>query len=95
MLHLKSGIAYLGDERCVVAPGFPRVAELEGYMLLEVDPAEAYAANCIRINDEVLLPLGYPRLTARLKELGYSVRTLDVSEFRKMDGGLSCLSIRF
>jgi dimethylargininase len=95
LLHLKSGMAYLGDKRCVIAADFPKVDALDDYTLLEVDAAEAYAANCIRINDEILLPLGYPRITSRLRDLGYTVRALDVSEFRKMDGGLSCLSIRF
>jgi len=95
LLHLKSGIAYLGDKRFVIAPDFPRIDALAGYTVLEVDAAEAYAANCIRVNDEVLLPLGYPRITARLRDLGYTVRLLDMSEFQKMDGGLSCLSIRF
>lgn len=95
LLHLKSGIAYLGDERFVVAPDFPQVDALEDYTLLAVDAAEAYAANCVRVNEEVLLPVGYPRIAARLGDLGYTVRLLDVSEFQKMDGGLSCLSIRF
>jgi len=94
LLHLKSGMAYLGDKRCVVAADFPQVDALDGFTLLRVDAAEAYAANCLRINDEIVLPLGYPRIASRLRELGYSVRALDVSEFRKMDGGLSCLSIR-
>ena len=56
---------------------------------------EEYAANCVRVNDCVLVAAGYPRLAARLRGLGYDLRVLDVSEFRKMDGGLSCLSIRF
>lgn len=95
LLHLKSGMAYLGDKRCVIAPDFPPVDALHGYTLVRVDAAEAYAANCVRVNDEILLPLGYPNIAARLSDLGYAVRALDVSEFRKMDGGLSCLSIRF
>jgi dimethylargininase len=95
LLHLKSGIAYLGDKRFVVSPNFPRINALQGYTRLEVAAAEAYAANCIRVNDEVLVPAGYPRITAHLKDLGYTVRLLDMSEYRKMDGGLSCLSIRF
>lgn len=95
LLHLKSGIAYLGDQRLVIAPNFPRIAALERYTLLEVDAAEAYAANCVRLNDEVLLPSGFPRITSHLKDLGYTLRLLDMSEFRKMDGGLSCLSLRF
>ena len=95
LLHLKSGMAYLGDKRCVIAADFPQLDALEDYALLKVDAAEAYAANCIRVNEKVLLPLGCPRISARLKDLGYTVRALDVSEFQKMDGGLSCLSIRF
>ncbi|HTW37149.1 MAG TPA: arginine deiminase family protein [Steroidobacteraceae bacterium] len=95
LLHLKSGIAYLGDRRFVLAPGFPRVEALEDHMLLEVDAAEAYAANCVRVNDAILLPRGYPRIAERLADLGYTIRLLDVSEFQKMDGGLSCLSVRF
>jgi dimethylargininase len=30
-----------------------------------------------------------------IRSFGYQVIALDVSEFQKMDGGLSCLSLRF
>ena len=59
-----------------------------------VPAAETYAANCIRVNDAVLMASGFPALAARVAALGHRVITLDVSEFRKMDGGLSCLSLR-
>jgi dimethylargininase len=95
LLHLKSGIAYLGEKRFVVSPKFPQLGALESYTRLEVDGTENYAANCLRVNDAVLLPMGYPHITSRLRDLGYAVRLLDMSEFQKMDGGLSCLSIRF
>ena len=58
-------------------------------------PAENYAANCVRINDRVLVADGYPRFVDTLVSLGYAPLALPMSEFRKMDGGLSCLSIRF
>jgi dimethylargininase len=95
LLHLKSGIAYLGDKRFVISPSCHQIDALDGYSKLGVDAAETYAANCICVNDEVLLPAGHPRITSRLRDLGYTVRLLDISEFQKMDGGLSCLSIRF
>jgi dimethylargininase len=95
LLHLKSGISYLGQRRFVVAPGFPRTSATAAYELVEVAQEEAYAANCVRVNDTVLIASGFPRLAATLAGLGYRVRTLDTSEFRKMDGGLSCLSLRF
>ena len=94
-LHLKSGISYLGDGRLAVDQ---RVAHLPAFARFErvlVEPAEAYAANCVRVNDRVLVAKGYPRFTEALESLGYRPLLLDVSEFRKMDGGLSCLSIRY
>ncbi len=95
LLHLKSGISYLGDRRCVIAGGFPKTQATSGYEMLEVAPQEAYAANCVRINDYVLIASGYPDLAARLQNLGLRTKSLDMSEFRKLDGGLSCLSLRF
>ena len=95
LLHLKSGISYLGDGRLAVDA---RVAHLPAFARFErvpVDEGEAYAANCVRVNDRVLVAQGYPRFTDALERLGYRPLLLDVSEFRKMDGGLSCLSIRY
>ena len=95
LLHLKSGIAYLGEHRFTVSADALGLEALPGYERIVADEAEAYAANCVRVNDVVLLAAGYPRLAARLGERGYTVLTLEVSEFQKMDGGLSCLSLRF
>lgn len=95
LLHLKSGLAYAGDRRLVSMPGLRVPAELQGYEVLEVSPQELYAANCVRINDHILVAAGYPRIQARFERLGYSTIALEMSEFRKMDGGLSCLSLRF
>jgi len=95
LLHLKSGIAYLGGKRLVVAPELSAVSAFQAYELTEVHSAELYAANCIHINDHVLIPAAYPQIAKALESLSYSTLALDVSEFRKMDGGLSCLSLRF
>jgi len=95
LLHLKSGLAYLGDGWLVAAEPLAGLKEFSEYRLVRVEPAEGYAANCVRINDRVLIASGYPKIEARLRGLGMNVLALDVSEFRKMDGGLSCLSLRF
>lgn len=95
ILHLKSGIAYIGDNRLVVIDALADHPALARYEQVRVDPEEAYAANCIRVNDRLFAPAGYPQLAARLRGLGYTLVELDMSEFRKMDGGLSCLSLRF
>jgi dimethylargininase len=95
LLHLKSGIAYLGRQRLVIAPELSTLSAFQTYELIEVPCAELYAANCIHINDQVLIPAGYPKTAAALKAVGYTSIAVDMSEFRKMDGGLSCLSLRF
>lgn len=95
LLHLKSGLAFLGDGWFVAAEAFVGFREFFDYHLACVEPAESYAANCVGINARVLLAQGYPKIEARLRALGMNVVTLDMSEFRRMNGGLSCLSLRF
>src|ERR1700741_3658770 len=95
LLHLKSGLAYLGDYRLVVTEPLARRAEFVGYDHVVVNDVEAYAANCVRVNDYVLVAADYPVFTEKLRALGYQTITLEMSEFEKMDGGLSCLSLRF
>jgi len=95
ILHLKSGLAYLGNNRLVVIEALADHPALAAYDKIFVPPGEEYAANCLVINDFVLFPAGYPLLASRLRELGLRLCELEMSEFAKMDGGLSCLSLRF
>jgi dimethylargininase len=95
VLHLKSGLAYLGEGRLAVTEALSSRTEFRDYDLVSVNADEEYAANCVRLCDHVLLAAGYPKLEGRLRDLGYETIALDMSEFRKMDGGLSCLSLRF
>ena len=95
LLHLKSGISYLGDNRLVIIEALANRSEFAGYELVEADARDEYAANCVRVNHHVLLACGYPRLAQQLRELGQQIIEIEMSEFQKMDGGLSCLSLRF
>jgi dimethylargininase len=94
LLHLKSGIAYLGDGNLVLVKAFADLPPFQNYRILCVPPEEAYAANCLRVNDRVLVAKGFPRLRRAIEDLGYATAALEMSEFQKMDGGLSCLSLR-
>jgi dimethylargininase len=95
LLHLKSGVAYLGHNRLVVIESLAAQKEFACYELLIVPRGEEYASNCVRINERVLVAAGYPRFREQLQQLGYQTLSLEMSEFQKMDGGLSCLSLRF
>lgn len=95
LLHLKSGLASLGDNRLVVIDALASHKEFADYELLQVPEGEEYAANCVRVNDHVLIADGYSRFAATLAALGYQTIPVAMSEFQKLDGGLSCLSLRF
>jgi dimethylargininase len=95
ILHLKSGLAFLGDNRLVVIDALSNFENFRPYDRIVVREPEQYAANCVHINEFVLVAAGYPELGQRLSELGYRTGILEMSEFHKMDGGLSCLSLRF
>ncbi len=95
LLHLKSGISYLGDGRLAAVESLAGRPEFSGFMALVVPAGEEYAANCLRVNGYFLVAAGFPRFSAALRSLGPTVIELEMSEFRKMDGGLSCLSLRF
>ena len=95
ILHLKSGLAYLGGNRVLVIDELKNLKQLSNYELINVDNAEAYAANCLAVNEKIFVAAGFPALRQRLQDLNYETVALDMSEFQKMDGGLSCLSLRF
>jgi len=94
ILHLKSGIACLDNKVLVVMEELAGREEFSGFSLLPVSPKESYASNCILVNDRVLVPAGFPCINGELARRGYKTIPLEMSEFRKMDGGLSCLSLR-
>ncbi len=95
ILHLKSGIAAIDDKRLVLMEALAGHPAFRGYERLVVAPDETYAANCVRVNDALLVAAGFPRFEADVRRLGLETIVLDMSEFQKMDGGLSCLSLRF
>jgi len=93
-LHLKTGVAYLGGDDLVVAGELVEKDEFRGFDKIVVPPEVEYGANCIRINDRVLMAAGYETAKHGIAERGYEITELQMSEFRKVDGGLSCLSLR-
>ncbi len=95
MLHLKTGISYLENNTLLAFGEFLEKEELQQFDILEVDKNESYAANSVWINDTVIVPEGFPKTAEMIIKKGYKIIKVDVSESRKLDGGLSCLSLRF
>jgi dimethylargininase len=94
-LHLKSSVNYVGNNTLIVTAGFANHPSLDGYDKIIVDAQETYAANTLWINDHLLVPAGFPNTRKNLEQLDLKIIELEMSEVRKMDGGLTCLSLRF
>jgi dimethylargininase len=95
MLHLKTGLSYLENNNLLITGEFLQKPEFDSFNKIVVDENEAYSANSLWINGTVLVPMGYPGTLKKIHDLGYKTIELNLSEFRKLDGGLSCLSLRF
>lgn len=94
ILHLSTGMSYIGDNTVICVPEFQHFEAYKPYRLIVTDPEEAYAANCVRMNDRLIMAEGFPKTEAKLRAAGFDILTVPMTEFEKQDGGLSCLSIR-
>jgi len=95
MLHLKTGLSYLENGVLLATGQAATHPQFADFRVVEVPHDEAFAANSVWVNDRVVMPSGHPRTRARLESAGYAVVEVDMSEFRKLDGGVSCLSLRY
>lgn len=95
MLHLKTGLSCLEQNHLLVTGELTHHPAFDTFQKIVVDPLEAYAANSLWINSWVLVPAGFPGTLEKIQQAGYRTIVLDMSEFQKLDGGLSCLSLRF
>ncbi|MDR2610689.1 MAG: N(G),N(G)-dimethylarginine dimethylaminohydrolase [Clostridiales Family XIII bacterium] len=95
VLHLKTGVNYIENDTMLVSGEFVEKPDFARFKKIIIPEDEAYAANCIWMNGKVIVPEGYPVTTERIREAGYEVIITDTSEYKKIDGGLSCLSLRF
>lgn len=94
LFHLKTGVTYLENNTLLACEEVISMPEFNNFNIIKVDSDESYAANCIWVNGKVIMPKGYPKTKTKVIEHGYSVIEVDTSEFRKVDGGISCLSLR-
>jgi dimethylargininase len=94
-LHLKSGVTCIAEQTLLAAGAFITQPEFSGRRVLPVADDETGGANCIRINGSIILPAGFPQLRQLLATEGSPLVEVDISEYAKLDGGLTCLSLRF
>lgn len=95
IIHLKSHVTYLSRDTFVAIKSMAQHPVLKGFDILIIPDEERYAANTLTIGDTVLIPKGYPQTKTLIDKTGFTVVTLDMSEFTKCEGALTCLSLFF
>ncbi len=95
VLHFKSACTLVDEETVVATPALARSGLFSGYRVIETPEGEEAAANCLRVNDHLLVADGFPRLIETLRDLGPRVSVLKLDEIMKLDAGLTCLSLRW
>ncbi len=93
VLHLKSACTYLGNGVVILSRGCFDTKVLQGLGKIFVPRGEEYAADCLAVNGTVLIAKGHAETRKLVEKEGFRVEELEVSEFQKGDGALTCLSI--
>ncbi len=95
VLHFKTDCSLI-DDNCILST--ERLASsgcFEGYQVITVPTGEEPGANMIRYNNSIIMSAGFPKTETMLKAIGFNVVTVGNTECAKVDGGMSCLSLRF
>jgi dimethylargininase len=95
VLHFKTDCSLLDAETILATPRLAAAGGFRGYRVIHTADGEEAAANSIRFNGAVIAPAGFPGTMERLDKAGYRVVEVGNSECAKLDGGMSCLSLRF
>ncbi|MEM9348963.1 MAG: arginine deiminase family protein [Pseudomonadota bacterium] len=95
VLHFKTDCSLLDADTILSTKRLNAAGCFEGYRVLHTAEGEEAAANTIRFNDVVLMPAGFPKTAQTLRDAGFDVKEIGNSEAAKLDGGMSCLSLRF
>jgi dimethylargininase len=94
-LHLKSGVSWLENDTVLLVEQFADLPQFQSFDRIILTEEHGYAANSICVNGTVIMPAGYDALSEKLGQYGRDVIKLEMTEFQKVDGGVSCLSLRF
>ncbi|GJL83382.1 MAG: amidinotransferase [marine bacterium B5-7] len=95
VLHFKSACGLLDSETIFATRELAATGCFQDYRVIVAPDGEGPVANLVRVNDDVIMRSGFPKSELLLKDEGYSVKVLCVGEAAKVDGGLSCMSLRF
>ena len=92
-LHLKSAVSYLGNNVLLIDPERVENDAFKNFQWIEVEEKDSYAANCLALGNQIIMPAGFPTIREKIIQHGFETVEVEMSEFEKADGGVTCLSI--
>jgi len=92
-LHLKSAVTRVDDTTLLINRNWVDANHFRNFDLVEVDPSEPSAANCLPLGDSIIFPAAFPKTGAKLADRGHKILTVDVSELAKAEGAVTCCSL--
>ena len=92
-LHLKSAVSYLGNNILLISPERVETSAFKNFKWIEVEERDSYAANCLAAGNRVIMPTGFQEVKKKIRQYGFETIELEMSEFEKADGGITCLSL--
>jgi len=92
-LHLKSAVTRVDDQTLLINKNWVDTDHFEKYELIEIDPSEPHAANCLPIGDSIIYPISFPKTRDKLTAHGYKIVSVEVDELAKAEGAVTCCSL--
>jgi dimethylargininase len=92
-LHLKSAVSYLGNNVLLIDHTKVESGVFKNFQWIEVEDKNSYAANCLALGNQIIMPAGFPTIREKILQYDFETHEVEMSEFEKADGGVTCLSI--
>lgn len=92
-LHLKSAVTRVDDKTLLINRNWVDAGSFTEYELIDVDPSESYAANCLPIGEAVIFPASFPKTREKLEAHGFNIVSVQVDELAKAEGAVTCCSL--
>jgi len=92
-LHLKTAVTRVDDKTLLINRKWVDVENFEGFDLIDIDPSEPFAANCLPVGDSMIFPIAFPRTAAKLEARGYKIKPVALDELAKAEGAVTCCSL--
>jgi len=92
-LHLKSAVTGVDDHTLLINKNWVSSSPFGDYELIDIDPSETFAANCLPIGGAIVFPSAFSKTHKKLEARGFKVVTVDVSELAKAEGAVTCCSL--